>query len=140
MARRKGPKQGTVTEYRGIKYRSKWEVYFAKLLLYSDIRNIYEPKRFFLTKTLSYLPDFYLPDYNVYVEVKGVLSQKDRIILESFSEVENVIYFGKKQLSYIYEKPASKLSKLDIIRYNPSKREVARFKELLFHLIEKEKG
>jgi len=140
MKKRKSPKQGNITEYRGIKYRSKWEVYFAKLLLYSDIRNVYEPKRFFLTKTLSYLPDFYLPDYDVYAEVKGVLNQKDRIVLERFSEVENVVYFGKKQLSYIHEKPATTLSKIDIIRYNPTKREVMRFKELLFYLIEKEKG
>jgi len=138
MKKRRGPKQGKQTEYRGIKYRSKWEVYVAKLLLYSDIRQVYEPKRFFLTKTLSYLPDFYLPDYDVYLEVKGVLNNKDRILLEKFSEAEKIVYFGKKQLSWVYGKPASQISKLDISKYNPSKKEVMRFKELLFYLMNQE--
>jgi len=136
--RKKGPKNGLETIYRGVKYRSKWEVYIAKLLLYSDIRFLYEPKRFFLTKTLSYLPDFYLPDYNVYLEVKGVLNQKDRILLEKFSEFEKIVYFGKKQLSFIYGKQANEISKLNISKYTPSKKEVIRFKELLFYLMNKE--
>lgn len=32
----------------------------------------YEPKFFKLTHTLHYLPDYYLKDYNVYLEVKGL--------------------------------------------------------------------
>ena len=135
---RKGPKQGTETEYRGVKYRSKWEVYVAKLLLYSDLRSKYEPKRFFLTRFLSYLPDFYLPDFNTYLEVKGVLNDKDRKILEAFSKQEKIVYFGKKQLAYVYGKPASYLSKIDIVNHIPTKKEVNRFKELLHYLMNKE--
>ncbi len=127
-------KQGTATIYRGIKYRSKWEVYVAKLLLYSEIRSLYEPRRFFLTATLSYLPDFYLPERQVYLEVKGVLSYKDTLLLKIFSENEKIIYLGKKQLGYIHGKSASALSKLDIVKYIPTKSEVHRFKELLHKL------
>lgn len=129
--KRKNPKQGIETVYRGTKYRSKWEVYVAKLLLYSDIRSLYEPRRFFLTASLSYLPDFYIPEHQVYLEVKGYLTNKDRLLLKIFSENEKVIYLGKKQLSYIHGKPASVLSKLDIVNYVPNKSEVRRFKEML---------
>jgi len=130
-------KKGTLTEYRGIKYRSKWEVYIAKLFLYSDIRTIYEPKRFFLTKTLSYLPDFYLPDYNFYVEVKGLLSKKDSVLLSIFSGFEKIIYLGKNEITLIHGKSASELSRIDIVKYIPTKLEIFRFKELIFKLMNK---
>lgn len=132
--KRKSFKQGTATVYRGVKYRSKWEVYVAKLLLYSDIRSLYEPRRFFLTASLSYLPDFYLPEQQVYLEVKGVLSYKDKLLLDIFSENEKVIYLGKTQLGHVHGKPASALSRLDIAKYVPNKSEVRRFKELLQRL------
>ena len=43
---------------------------FADSLDESGVKWIYEPKRF---RTLlgSYLPDFFLPEFNVWVEVKG---------------------------------------------------------------------
>ena len=132
--KRKNPKQGTATIYRGIKYRSKWEVYVAKLLLYSDTRFLYEPRRFFLTASLSYLPDFYIPDRQVYLEVKGVLTPRDILLLKIFSESEKVIYLGKKQLSYIHGKAASALSKLDVVNYVPTKSEIRKFQDVLQYL------
>lgn len=51
--------------------RSGWETRFAKFLS-EDLKIFweYEPIRFDLGET-TYSPDFYLPKYNVFVELKG---------------------------------------------------------------------
>lgn len=125
------PKRGTVTKYRGIKYRSKWEVYIAKLLLYSDIAFLYEPQRFQLAPSLSYLPDFYIPSKGFFMEVKGVLNNKDKILLKLFSRQYRVIYLGRNQLDYLHNEGANNLSRIDIVNYVPTDGEVQRFKEFL---------
>lgn len=51
-------------------FRSRWEANFARILNFLEIKWEYEQKRFYLSG-LSYLPDFYLPDLNLFVEVKG---------------------------------------------------------------------
>ena len=67
-------------EYNGTILDSQWEVDFAK---YCDNNNIVwgRPNKGFeylyKNKTRIYYPDFYLPDYNVYVEVKGYKRDKD---------------------------------------------------------------
>lgn len=45
---------------------ARWAVYFDEL----KIRYIYEPEGYELSNGYRYLPDFYLPDHNLYVEVK----------------------------------------------------------------------
>jgi len=125
-------KRGKITEYRGIRYRSKWEVYVAKLLLYSDTRFKYEPKRFFLSPKLSYLPDFYLPERGVFLEVKGVLTKKDKILLELFSRQHKIKYIGKRELEYIYGDNPSRISRIeDIADYKPNSSELYRFRRFL---------
>lgn len=57
-------------EYNGTKFRSTWEVRCAKALDRRGIRWGYEPKRFDLGDC-SYLPDFYLPRTDSFLEVKG---------------------------------------------------------------------
>lgn len=57
-------------KYNDIWMRSSWEVNFAQ---YCDKKNIkwqYESKTFDLGNT-TYTPDFYLPAYDMYVEIKG---------------------------------------------------------------------
>lgn len=61
---------GKGTYYRGIWMRSSYEIKYAKWL---DKRNIdwyYESKTFDLGNC-TYTPDFYLPDVNEYIEIKG---------------------------------------------------------------------
>lgn len=56
--------------YKGITFRSTYEIRVARAL---DARYViwnYEPRRFDLG-TCTYCIDFYLPDYDVYLEVKG---------------------------------------------------------------------
>lgn len=65
------------TTYKGITYRSRaearWAVFFDKM----GIEAAYEPEGFVLPSGACYLPDFYLPGYDTYVEVKGVLYENN---------------------------------------------------------------
>lgn len=126
----KSPKQGTKTVYRGIEYRSKWEVYVAKLLLYSDLSFLYEHKRFSLGNS-SYLPDFFIPSKNIYLEVKGVLDEKSKYLLDLFLRTHKVIYLGNNQLKEIHGTNANNISRLDIVNYKPTLEEVERFKRVI---------
>jgi len=58
------------TKYKGIIYRSRlearWAIFFDEL----NIKHIYEYEGFNLEGKEYYLPDFYLPFYGVYCEVK----------------------------------------------------------------------
>ena len=50
--------------------RSTWEANFARILNYLGIEYKYEPICFDLDIT-NYTPDFYLPDKDMYIEIKG---------------------------------------------------------------------
>jgi len=58
------------TVFRGVKFRSRtearWAVFFDALHLSYE----YEPKRLSLSSGETYLPDFFLGDFNAYFEVK----------------------------------------------------------------------
>lgn len=131
MSTKRVYKKGIETVYRGVKYRSRWEVYVAKLLLHSDTPFLYEPQRFFISQRLSYLPDFYLPSKGAYLEVKGTLSYKDKILLSAFSRTNRLRYVGKAQIEEFHGDKVSKLFAHDILHYTPSKSEVSRFLKFL---------
>jgi len=60
--------------YKSIYMRSSWEVKYAQYLDTNNIKWIYEPKTFELLinhKPTTYRPDFYLPETNEYIEIKG---------------------------------------------------------------------
>ena len=58
--------------YKGIKFRSSWEVKYVKYLDKNGIKWEYEPKVFKIENlNTHYTPDFYLPDLDKYVEIKG---------------------------------------------------------------------
>jgi len=61
---------GKWMKYKKIKMRSSWEVAYAEYLDKNKIKWLYESKTFNLGDT-TYTPDFYLPEFNLYVEVKG---------------------------------------------------------------------
>jgi len=64
------PTHGKGSYYRNIWMRSTWEIAIAKWYDKNSIEWQYEPKAFDLGHT-TYTPDFYLPEFNLYVEVKG---------------------------------------------------------------------
>ena len=69
-------------KYNKIWFRSNWEVAYAKYLDEHNISWLYESKTFDLGNT-TYTPDFYLPETNEYVEIKGYFSDifKDKLKL-----------------------------------------------------------
>ncbi len=61
---------GKRIKYRGICFRSSWEVLYTKWLDKQHIKWLYESKTFDLGNT-TYTPDFYLPKTDEYIEIKG---------------------------------------------------------------------
>lgn len=88
-------------EYNGILLDSSWEVEVAK---YLDSNNIkWERPKIGLeyiweNKKRIYYPDFYLPQYNMYIEVKGYERERDRCKWES---LHNLIVIKKKEIDDI---------------------------------------
>jgi predicted nuclease of restriction endonuclease-like RecB superfamily len=66
----KSTPHGKHIKYRNIWLKSGWEEAFAKWCDKNNITWLYEPKTFDLGNT-TYTPDFYLPETDEYVEVKG---------------------------------------------------------------------
>lgn len=65
------------TFYNGYRFRSRLEARWAVFFDALGIRYIYEPEGYGLPNGMAYLPDFYLPDLKIWVEVKGVNTQVD---------------------------------------------------------------
>ena len=67
-------------------FRSGYEKSVAEYLWEQDVAFQYEPYTFMLGKgNASYTPDFYLPDYGVFVEVKGIFHNRKK--LRTFREL-----------------------------------------------------
>jgi len=58
-------------QYKGIFFRSSWEVKYAKLLDLLGVYWDYEKYRFLLSDGTFYVPDFYVYDWKIFIEVKG---------------------------------------------------------------------
>ena len=81
-------------------FRSSWEANIARILNHLNIEWIYEYKRFNFSEekegVLSYQPDFYLPKYNKWIEVKGWMDEKSKLRLELFKK-----YYPTESLNLI---------------------------------------
>ena len=97
----------------GCYFRSAWEANIARILNLFRIEWLYECKRFsFDNETngvLSYQPDFYLPQYNKWIEVKGWMDEKSKKRLELFKkyypeEFSNLILIENKEYIKISNK------------------------------------
>ena len=66
--------QAIETFYDGCRFRSRLEARWAVFFNNAGIRYVYEPEGFyeFGDRGAQYLPDFYLPVYDIYAEVKGL--------------------------------------------------------------------
>jgi len=84
--------------YKGIWCDSSWELAY---LIYSldhninIIRNKLAFKYIWNNSIHNYFPDFYLPDKNLYIEIKGYKSDRDEEKINQFSEKLEVIDFEK---------------------------------------------
>lgn len=64
-------------------FYSRWEANIARLYTYLGIRWVFEPKSFDIGNQ-RYTPDFYLPDFDVYIEVKNFWGEYSRRRDEKF--------------------------------------------------------
>ncbi len=79
-------------------FYSRWEANIARLFNYLSIEWVFQPKTFDL-KTQNYTPDFYLPKYNTFIEVKNFLWKYSKIRDEKFRDLYpniNLILLLKK--------------------------------------------
>lgn len=91
-------------------FRSNWEIEIAELLTELGIEWTYEPKRFyFRAERESYLPDFYLNDYNCWLEVKGYMdkrSEKRCRLFKKYHEHETGFFLVmKSELELLRQEP-----------------------------------
>lgn len=64
------PLRAITTRYKGYAFRSRLEARWAVFFDHLNIAWQYEPEGFELGNGLRYLPDFWLPDWGMWVEVK----------------------------------------------------------------------
>lgn len=69
--------QAIDTVFDGYRFRSRLEARTALMLKAMGVRYVYEEEGFVFPDGTKYLPDFYLPDQDAFLEVKGVMRQKD---------------------------------------------------------------
>jgi len=88
-------------EYKGFKLKGKWELAVAKWLDKNNYEwtNILDPFEYeWNSKTHLYFPDFYLPIYDYYIEVKGYQRERDtakwkvvdRLLIIKKNEIEKI--------------------------------------------------
>ena len=82
---------GKYQKYGSIGMRSGFEVAFAKWCDKNNIKWLYESKTFDLGNT-TYTPDFYLPEFNLWIEVKGWWRDDARQKFDLFRQ----IYCGER--------------------------------------------
>lgn len=61
------------TVYKGYRFRSRLEARWAVFFDALEMRYTYEPEGFHIGKGVMYLPDFYLPDLDTWIEIKPQL-------------------------------------------------------------------
>lgn len=87
--------------YNGMVFDSKWEVIFAKFLNYHKVKwmrpTVGIPYEWNNTPHM-YFPDFYLPEVDLYVEIKGCERPRD---VEKYKSLQNLIVIRKKQIQDI---------------------------------------
>lgn len=87
------------TYYNGYRFRSRLEARWAVFFDTAGIKYQYEPEGYRYTdfddNEYFYLPDFYLPDHKVYVEVKG----SDKALMDDVYKICNAIDWYRTPMS-----------------------------------------
>lgn len=90
--------RGKMGEYGGAMMRSSWERRFAAALDRRGIVWTYEPQRFDLGE-ITYLPDFYVPEFGAHVEVKGWMDPNSQrrigLFREKYPELPLIVVNGE---------------------------------------------
>jgi hypothetical protein len=90
-----------IIEYNGFKLKGSWELKFAIWLDKNNIKwtNVVRPFEYFWKNDIHlYFPDFYLIDYDRYVEVKGYERERDRC---KWEVVKDLLLIKKNDITKI---------------------------------------
>lgn len=120
-----------VEEYNGEKFHGKWEVEVAKWFDKNEIiweRKVKPFNYFWNNSWHLYFPDFYLPRLDVYIEVKGYETERDRC---KWVVVPNLIVIKNKEIKQIKENIYALVTHL--VESAPLIREEAGFESLTAH-------
>jgi hypothetical protein len=85
----------------GFRMDSSWESIFANYLNKNDIKWIKNKKPFryiFENEEHSYYPDFYLEDFNLYIEIKGQETERDKA---KYKVIDNLLVLKAKEINEI---------------------------------------
>lgn len=88
-------------EYNGVILNGSWELMVAKYLDFNNIkweRPSIPFEYIWENKTHLYYPDFYLPEYDIYLEVKGYERERDKC---KWKVVSNLVVLKKKDIEDI---------------------------------------
>lgn len=86
-------------------FRSTWEIELAEMLTELGIAFEFEPQRFyFRAERESYLPDFYLPEFDCWIEVKGYMDKRSEKRVRLFKKYHSESAF------FLYEKEERELA------------------------------
>ena len=87
-------------EYNGVKLKGGWEIIVAKWLDENNVRWEHETKSFDYEWNVirKYYPDFYLPDFDLFIEVKGYQTERD---LHKWESVKNLVVFKLDEIKKI---------------------------------------
>ena len=99
------------TTYSGVKFRSNMEANFAKWCDDWNINWMYEPEGFVLDNK-CYLPDFYLKENKIIVEIKPLFFIKETNKMDILFDSEEFDGIGLLVVEMVREK-------LNIIKYSP---------------------
>ena len=91
------------TYYKGYLCRSRTEARWMVAFDKAGIKYDYEPEGFDLGKAGKYLPDFYLPEFSTYAEVKG-----RTFTLEETEKAKELSIQSKKSVLFLEGQPARK--------------------------------
>jgi hypothetical protein len=87
-------------DYNGVKLKGKWELIVAKWLDDNQIKWEHETKSFEYewNGVRNYYPDFYLPDFDFFIEVKGYVTDRD---LSKWKNITNLKVFKLNEINKI---------------------------------------
>lgn len=108
------------TIYNGVEFRSKLEADFASFLNFKNIKYIYEPETFkifpdnVIDKQTSYTPDFYLPFFDIYIELKP---NKNNDWLREGKQLSAIRQLSKNGKRFFVVRCTTKLSKMNTFIY-----------------------
>jgi hypothetical protein len=87
-------------DYNGFKLKGKWELIVAKWLDKNQIKWEHETKSFEYewNGKRNYYPDFYLPDFDFFIEVKGYVTDRD---LSKWKNITNLKVFKLNEINKI---------------------------------------